>query len=248
VITYNSRNKLPYVALALVGVCGLGLVYWLLASGPEQETASLPPQAPTQSLGTAPSAQLSTSKPSAAASAGEEIIDIDPARYFDIGYSGGLVVDESLRAKLDAVVTSLPENPTPADLAKLEFQLRQGLPKEDAEKAIKLVHAYRSYSKDMRAEMMRGNIPQTQEQAQELVATMVAIQRRNFDEATVQTMFGQQNALSRVTLQASIVTQDPALSYADKKARLDALRAQLPADRRELIPELPAVPDSPKGP
>ena len=247
-ITYTPRSKLPYAALALLGMVGLGLAYWLM-SGESTQEADAPHQATAhEQTAAAPSVQASRVAVSTAASQAEGIIDIDTARFFDIGYSGGLVIDESLRAKLDAVVTSLPENPTKADLDKIELQMRQGLPKDTAEKAIKLVHAYRGYIHDMRAEMMRGNIPSTQEQAQELVDRMLAIQRRNFDEATVQAMFGAQNALARITVQASVVTQDPTLSYADKKARLDALRAQLPADRRELVPELPTVPDSPKGP
>jgi hypothetical protein len=241
-----NHTKITLIAAAVLGAGGLG--YWLLGSEPAHEGATLSAQASAQPSGPGPLGAASSARPQLLASAPDaERLDIDPASLFDIGYSGGLVVDKHLLTKLDGVVATLPDNPSAEDLAKLEHKLRQGLPREDADKAIKLVHSYRGYSHDMRSEIMRLGVPQTQEAAAELMRRMQAVQSRHFDPATAQAMFGQSNVASNLTMQAAIVSQDNQLSAAEKKQRLDALRAQLPPEQRELIPEPAAEPTASPG-
>ena len=168
----------------------------------------------------------------------------DPARVFDLGFSGGLVVDASTVTALDRLQSLLGENPTPEDIAKLENQLRQGLPREDAEKAIKLFHGYRGYNKEMTTEVMAMGVPQTREAADALLARIDAVQQRHFDAGAADAMFTDQNRLSKAVLHAALVQMDTSLSSPQKQERLDAIKRTLPESQQHAIPDQPAEPAS----
>lgn len=163
--------------------------------------------------------------------------NLDASRLFELGFAGGLVIDRDTRSAIEAVLNSMPENPTDQDLQRLERTLRQGLPREDAEKAIKLFTDYRAYTRDVTTQMQPQGIPRNLQEANAFFDQMESIRRRHFDEPTASALFGPYDAYARATMTASFIVQDESLTLEQKKERLDAIRAQLPPDQRSLIPQ-----------
>ncbi|HET7794663.1 MAG TPA: lipase secretion chaperone [Rhizobacter sp.] len=174
-------------------------------------------------------------------------LTMDAARLFQLGFGGGLVVDADTRASIEALVNALPPEPSAQDLERLERTLRAGLPKEEAEKAYKLVNGYRSYTREVQREMMPLGIPQTREQAAAFFDQMDSVKRRHFDGATAQALFGDDDRYARLSMEASFVQMDGALSPDQKRQAIEALRAQLPADKREMIPPFDAAASQPSS-
>ncbi|HEY0819594.1 MAG TPA: lipase secretion chaperone [Rhizobacter sp.] len=164
-------------------------------------------------------------------------LELDAARLFELGFAGGLVMDENTRSTVEALVNSMSDPPTEQEMAKLERTLREGLPREDAEKALKLVRDYRGYVHAVSQDMTPKGIPGSLAEAQRFFDEMDAVRRRYFDDKTAEALFGPHDRYARITMEASFIAQDATLPADVKKARLDALRAQLPADQRSLIPE-----------
>jgi lipase chaperone LimK len=161
---------------------------------------------------------------------------MDASRLFELGFAGGLVIDKDTRASIDALLKAMPENLSEADLARLERTLREGLPSDDAEKAFKLVRDYRAYAQDLRDEKPPEGIPTNLQEARFFFDQMEALKRKHFDAATANALFGQADTAARLAMEAKFVQQDDELTAEQKKGQLDALRAQLPADQRALIP------------
>jgi lipase chaperone LimK len=162
---------------------------------------------------------------------------LDAARLFELGFAGGLVIDRDTRASIEALLNTLPEQLSDDDLARLERTLREGLPKEDAERALKLINDYRAYTEEVRVEMMPKGIPTSLEEARSFFDQMEAVKRRHFDEATANALFGPDDGYARVTMEAMFVQQSTTLTPEQKKAQLDELRAKLPPDQKSLIPD-----------
>lgn len=168
---------------------------------------------------------------------------LDAARLFELGFAGGLVIDRDTRAVIEAVLNSMPEQPSAEDLARLERTLREGLPREDAERAIKLFGSYRSYTADVRQQMEPLGVPRNLQEMNAFFDQMETIKRRHFDDTTAQALFGAADMHARVSMEAMFVDQDPSLTLEQKKQRLDELRARLPAEQQSLIPQ-PSQPAS----
>ncbi len=169
--------------------------------------------------------------------------NLDAARLFELGFAGGLVIDRDTRAVIEAVLNSMPEQPSADDLQRLERTLREGLPREDAERALKLFGSYRDYTADVRRQMEPLGVPRNLQEMNAFFDQMEAIKQRHFDAATAQALFGPADMHARVSMEAMFVDQDPSLTLEQKKQRLDELRAKLPPDQRSLIPE-PSQPAS----
>ncbi|MBL0728033.1 lipase secretion chaperone [Piscinibacter sp. HJYY11] len=163
--------------------------------------------------------------------------NLDASRLFELGFAGGLVIDRDTRSAIEAVLNSMPENPSDQDLQRLERTLRQGLPREDAEKALKLFTDYRAYTRDIATQMQPQGIPRTLQEANAFFDQMESIRRRHFDESTASALFGPYDAYARATMTASFIVQDASLTPEQKKEQLDAIRAQLPPDQQSLIPQ-----------
>lgn len=240
-IVQSRSRRTPVTAMLIAAVVIVtAFVAWLATSGPDGPEFPIgDPPAP----GVRPAAPATTAMrpvlPGVPADGPAATPPEDPARVFDLGFAGGLLIDASTVSALDRLQAGLGDNPTPEALARLEQQLREGLPREDADKAIRLFNGYRAYSHEMRTEVMALGVPQTREAADALLARMTAVQHRHFDAASADAMFGDQNRLSKVVLDASLVQNDPGLSDAQKKTRLDALRYTLPENQRHVVPDLP---------
>ncbi len=231
-----------WVALAGALVVA-ALAYWLLRS-PDEPAQT--PQAAAAAMAAQVAAKGGRKAASDAGGAAPWVVTVsdamgatmDASRLFELGFAGGLVIDNDTRASIEALLNSMPEDLSDADLARLERTLRQGLPKEDAEKALKLVTDYRGYTQDIRDQMQPQGIPNNMQEARTLFDQMEALKRRHFDAATANALFGQADNYARLTMEAMFVQQDSSLSDEQKKAQLDALRAQMPADQKSLIPDV----------
>ncbi|WOB09768.1 lipase secretion chaperone [Piscinibacter gummiphilus] len=149
-------------------------------------------------------------------------------QLFHIGYAGGLQLDEETRVALDALVNSLPEVPTAADLARVEKAVRLSLPHEDAERALTLVHGYIGYRADVSGLLAAAPPPSNADELHQLFAQVDAIQRRHFSPVTEQALFGPGAREARALLEIMTVQQDATLTDAQKQERIDALRTALP--------------------
>lgn len=240
--TPRRRPRLP-LAVAALGLVAV-VAAWLGTDAlPPAADASPAPAPHAAAAAAARPAAVPTLPPRAAAAPQD-----DPARVFDIGFAGGLIVDPSTLASLDALQSLVGENPSPDALARLEYQLRQGLPREAADQAIALFNGYRGYSAAMRQQMgTLTAVPQTRGEVEALAARLEALQARHFDAESADSLFSAQNRLSRATLEAMLVQSDPRLSEPAKRARIDALRASLPEAQRGAIAELPTAPAAVPG-
>ena len=63
---------------------------------------------------------------------------LDASRLFELGYGGGLIVDQDTRAALELV---LAEHTSAVEMEQLEAALRSNMPKEEAERVLRLVAA-----------------------------------------------------------------------------------------------------------
>lgn len=162
---------------------------------------------------------------------------IDAARLFEIGFAGGLVIDQDTRSAIEAVLNTMPPEPSDEDLKRLERTLRNGLPKEDAERAMKLFTDYRAYNQDVVQQMQPQGIPRNVQEMNAFFDQMQSLQRRHFGEATASALFGPHDQYARIEMEAGFVEQDPNLSPEQKKTQIDALRAKLPPELRVRIPQ-----------
>jgi lipase chaperone LimK len=231
------------LAAALVAVA-VGYRAWA-PDAPESSSSAAPPVG-TPGMARGPSA----SHAGAPATGAPSVVvhdatgaTLNAARLFELGFAGGLVIDRDTRAVIEAVLNSMPEQPSEQDLQRLERTLREGLPREDAERAIKLFSSYRSYTADVRQQMEPLGVPRNLQEMNAFFDQMEAIKRRHFDDATVQALFGAADMHARVSMEAMFVDQDPSLTLEQKKQRLDELRARLPAEQQSLIPQ-PSQPAS----
>lgn len=162
---------------------------------------------------------------------------MDVSRLFQLGFGGGLNVDGETRATLDTLMVQMSDPPSPQELEKLEYTLRQGLPKEEAERALRLLQGYRSYQTDLRGEGAQLGIPETAQGVDEYFSQVSRIQRRHFDDATATALFGPDMRNARAVMMAAVIDQNPNLTLAQKKEQIDALRAELPPEQRGIVPE-----------
>jgi lipase chaperone LimK len=235
--------------VAIAGALGvIALAYWLFrtpaAPAPNTEAAARNAASGQRLPASGARAGSGSASPWAVTVSDAMGTTMDASRLFELGFAGGLVIDKDTRASIEALLNSLPEDLSEADLARLERTLREGLPKEDAEKAFKLIRDYRSYTQDIRDEMQPKGIPGNMQEAKAFFDQMDAVKRRHFDAATANALFGQADTYARLSMEAMFVQQDNGLTAAQKKAQLDALRAQLPADQKSLIPELVPEPSA----
>lgn len=237
-----NRRTFPWLlAAGLAAAAAWGLNRWL--APPAEVEPSLAASAAVQ-VGTPVPTELAADPPGL-----RKPIDLmgqtmDAARLFEIGYAGGLTLDGRTRDILEVLLSELPQEPSPDDLQRLEWSLRDGLPAADANQAIALFHGYRAYLKDMRGEYLRLGIPASREEADAFFAQMQALQRRHFGDEVAEAVFGEEMRHSRLVMEAGLVAHDATLSDQERQARLMALRSQLPPALQDAIPEAAASPAS----
>jgi hypothetical protein len=224
---------------AVALLLGLGAAYW---SGEGDRLSRV--AEPVHGSGSGPQASAPGSPATGVAAGSGDLVEVDllgarmdVSRLFQLGFGGGLTVDGDTRATLDTLMLQMSDPPSAQEAEKLEYTLRQGLPKEEAEKALKLLQGYRGYQTELRAEGAQLGIPETRQGVDEYFAQVSRIQRRHFDDATASALFGADIRNARAVMMAAVIDQDPNLSPEQKKAQIDALRAELPAEQRGIVPE-----------
>lgn len=222
----NTRPPLLGVramAGAALAALAVGAVFWPRAEdGPEQVLAQ-GAGAATQTL----PAATPSAKPRAIT--GNDAFD-QAARLLELGVAGDLNVDANTRGALDVLLASLGNPPRAAELQGLEEALRRAMPGEAATQAMALVRRYAGYTGAAAADSAGQQAPTTLEELKTLLDKTIALRRKHFDAATAQALFGAEEALSRHALAVQAIEADPQLSYAEKTARIKALREQLPPE------------------
>lgn len=233
----KTLRRIGFV-LVLAVVLALAWSVWMRNDDARDTQVGVMPDA-TKPQGSEASAALRGARPERT-----DVVEIDMlgtrmdvSRLFQLGFGGGLQVDRQTREALDTLLLTLPEKPSPEELQKLEYTLRQGMPKEEAERALKMFQGYRSYQVDMRAQGNELGIPSNAQAVDDYFVKVAQIQRRHFDDATASALFGQEMQQARLVMMAAVIDQNQNLTLEQKKEQLDALRAQLPDGQKGLIPE-----------
>lgn len=162
---------------------------------------------------------------------------VDVARMFEIGFAGGVIVSEDTRSSIEAALGALSDPPTEQDMQAFEKVLDASLPYDDAQKVLALTKGYAGYAGELKGELEKHGLPASLADFDASMARVSAIRALHFDAATSQALFGPHDGYARITVEASFVAADPALSFDQKRQRLAELRAQLPESQRTLIPE-----------
>jgi hypothetical protein len=159
---------------------------------------------------------------------------------FEIGYAGGVLVNEDTRRVLEMVASNSGEPASEADLQRFEAALATNLPHEEVSRIMSLTRGYLAYSVEMNKEVPVTGVPESLAEVDATMSRIDGIRRRHFDADTQQALFGPHDRYARLVDEAGFVERDPALSGEQKIARLSALRAQLPAEQQALI-SAPAI-------
>lgn len=180
------------------------------------------------------SVRPSQDKPAPAAPA-PRTVQQEAVSRFELGYAGGVLVNESTRRTLEMASSTLSSPPTEEELAGLQAQLSAGLPFEEVNRIMALTRGYVGYTAELEREVPVGPEPTTLVEYDATVARIDGIRRRNFDADTSAALFGPHDAHARLVLEASLVETDRRLTGEQKLAKLAHLRAQLPSDQQHLI-------------
>jgi lipase chaperone LimK len=157
---------------------------------------------------------------------------LDASRLFELGYGGGLIVDQDTRAALDLV---LAEHASATGMERLEAALRSSMPKEEAERALRLVGSYRAYRAALQRELQGTPAPQDLQQMRALIDRASALRTQHFDAQTGDALFGLQETHARHALARAEIESDTTLDAATRARRLRELDGSLPqALRQEL--------------
>ncbi|MCM5681184.1 hypothetical protein M8A51_16780 [Schlegelella sp. S2-27] len=219
-----SHEPVGWVRLALA--VGIGTVVVVTAVAWSVHREVLAP------VGTEHARRAPAHVPSAAARlpdahqvARDGIARLDASRLFELGYAGGLIVDQDTRAALELV---LAEHAGTAGMEQLDAALRSNMPKEEAERVLRLVDSYRAYRAALQRELQGAPPPQDLQQMLALVDRASALRAQHFDAQTGDALFGMQEAHARHALARAGIESDTTLDAATRARRLRELDASLP--------------------
>lgn len=223
----------PWILVVAV-TCVAAALWWPTDGSAPPAEAAPPPTGQTQG---APGADMARGGPASGGTSAASTVHQELARLFELGFSGGLVVDESTLGRMESVLAGLPPEPTQEDFGRLERALREQLPREEADRALGLLTSYRGYLKDVRQELMTQPVPSDPAQVEALLARNRQLQQRHFDALLGEALFAERNERDRVALSALAIENDPRLSPAEKTQRYAQLRGGLPPALSALVPE-----------
>jgi lipase chaperone LimK len=219
------------LAVVLVGGAAVA-IHWL--------SRPLLPEDVTRAAATRPPA-ASAARGAAAPAASAPAPDLpgthlDAARLFELGFAGGLVIDQDTRAALEILMADMGDPPSPQDVQRIEDALRKGLPAREAEQAVGLLRNYRAYVAEVEQQMAPRGIPGSVDEMNAWFDQMAAVRQRHFDPAMSDVLFGAHEAYARYSMEVGFIEQDPSLSGPARQERLDRLREQLPDSAKALMP------------
>lgn len=155
---------------------------------------------------------------------------LDAARLFDMGFAGGVTLDERTRSALQVALSELPRPASAQDLERFEWRLRSGLPRHEADVVLDLLRRWRAYQAD--EARLLAERPADARALDALEQRLAALRRRHFGDEVAERLFGTEEALARYRRQALAVEHDPTLDAATRQARLAALRDGLSPELR----------------
>lgn len=215
-------------ALAAVAVAAVGAGAWWsgrAVPAPEREGAPVRPAVATAPPARAPQAAPPTAADPALA---PSLAGTRVAGGLPVDAGGHLVVVPEVRELFDWFLAAGGEVPPEVLRARLEAEIDARLaPPADAE-ARALLGRYLAYREAVRALAEEGGAELDLERR---FQRLRELRRAHLGEAAA-ALFGAEEARTRVELARRRVARDPALSAAERAARLEALEAELPAEVR----------------
>jgi lipase chaperone LimK len=160
---------------------------------------------------------------------------LDAARLFDLGFAGGVTLDERTRSALQVALAELPRRPSAQELERFEWRLRSGLPRHEADTVLDLLRRWRAYQAD--ESRLLAAQPADARALDALQQRLQALRRQHFGAEVAERLFGTEEALAQHRRQVLAIEHDPALDAATRQARLSALRQALSPELRQALGE-----------
>lgn len=193
-------------ALVVIGLQGAPVAVPRVSDTPRAGEA--PPAAVSSLAGTTPDGEASVT-------AGDE-----------------LVLDPALIRLFDYYLTTVGERPLPAIQAQVEHDLDGRLAPHAAHQAKDVFARYLQFKTALKAQRPAQAAGRSVDTLREGLRMMLALRASFFSEAESQALFGAQDAEASVALARMAIEQDPALDAQQRRERLAALDARLPASVR----------------
>jgi lipase chaperone LimK len=153
---------------------------------------------------------------------------------FELAPNGMLQVDAMTPARLEVLMSGLPEAATWQDRQRLKEKVKAGLPEHAQANAVQILDAYVAYreaEKNLEAQALSVGAA-TPESMQE---QLVALRRRHLGEELADAMFAAKEAQERFGIEVARIDADPNLNASEKLARIDVLQRTLPAETAALV-------------
>ena len=143
-----------------------------------------------------------------------------------------LVLDPALVRLFDYYLTTVGERPIAAIRAQVEHDLDGRLAPRAARQAKDLFARYVQFKTALKEQRPAKPAGRSVDMLREGLRMMLALRATYFSEAESQALFGPQDAEASAALARMAIEQDPSLTDAQRRERLAALDARLPASVR----------------
>ncbi|MCK9684918.1 lipase secretion chaperone [Scleromatobacter humisilvae] len=143
-----------------------------------------------------------------------------------------LVLDPALIRLFDYWLTTVGERPIDAIRAQVEHDLDGRLAPHAARQAKDLFARYVRFKTALKSQRPPAPAGRSVDTLRDGLRMMLALRAGYFSEAESQALFGPQDAEASAALARMAIEQDPSLTDAQRRERLAALDARLPADVR----------------
>jgi len=143
-----------------------------------------------------------------------------------------LVLDPALIRLFDYYLTTVGERPLSAIQSQVEHDLDGRLAPHAARQAKDVFARYLQFKTALKAQRPAKAAGHSVDTLREGLRLMLALRAAYFSEAESQALFGAQDAQASAALARMSIEQDPALDAQQRRGRLAALDARLPASER----------------
>jgi lipase chaperone LimK len=143
-----------------------------------------------------------------------------------------LVLDPALIRRFDYYLTTVGERPVDAIRAQVEQDLDSRLAPTAARQAKDLFARYLQFKTALKAQRPAKPTGRSVDMLRDGSRMMLALRATFFSDAESQALFGPQDAEASAALARMAIEQDPALDDRQRRERLAALDARLPASAR----------------
>ena len=183
---------------------------------------------PTAAPRVAEPAPVSDAKPAAVSS----LAGTTPDGAATATAGNALVLDPALIRFFDYYLTTVGERPISAIQAQVEHDLDGRLAPHAARQAKDLFSRYLQFKAALKAQRPAKPTGRSVDILREGLRRMLALRATYFSEAESQALFGPQDAEASAALARMAIEQDPSLTGQQRRERLAALDARLPASVR----------------